>query len=199
MHIIRETEDTGVRYDLLEAFWGSQVKSKSWLIREIKNIYKENPEWKKEGVAYIFGGWHGLMAMLVIDHLPNIHTVYSLDKNPTTVVYGKMLSNNDKRIKFMTYDMTVFPKKAYLEETALIINTSTEHLRQRGYDDWRSNLKENTLVALQGNNFKQLGEHVRTSENLGMFVSQNKLNNMLFLGELDCNQFTRYMTIGYET
>lgn len=199
INLIRETNDSRNRYDMLEAFWGSQVKSKSWLIDQIKEIYKNNPEWEKSGVAYVFGGWHGFAAMLIIDHLPNIHTVYSLDKDPKCALYGNMLTNNDSRIKFKTYDMTVFSKEFYPDDIALIVNTSTEHLRQRGYDDWFANVKENTLLAVQGNNYREVTDHVRHSENLNMFISQNHIDNILYKGELDCVQFTRYMCIGYRS
>lgn len=197
MNSVRELNDSKNRYDILEAFWGSQVKSKSWMIDQIKEIYKTNPEWEKAGIAYVFGGWHGLSAMFIIDHLPNISKVYSLDKDPKCALYGNILTNNDPRIQFKTYDMTVFSREFYPEDTALIINTSTEHLRQRGYDDWFANVKENTLLAVQGNNYKSVEDHIRVSENLNMFVSQSQINNVLYKGELNCIQFTRYMCIGY--
>jgi len=209
MNVIRNTEDPKTKYDLLEAFWGSQIKSKGWMIEEIKNIYKNNPSLEKEGVAYVFGGWHGLAAMYIIDNLPNIKKVYSIDKDEKCADQGSMLTNYDPRIIFLTQDMTKIDEFFYhnfkttyrdieiQEITTLIVNTSTEHITQEDFNTWVGNIPLNTLVCLQGNNFSSLDDHIRTSENMKEFLQKNKMDKVLYSGELDCVQFTRFMEIGY--
>lgn len=209
MTVIRNTKNSKLRYDLLEAFWGSQIKSKGWMIEEIKNVYKANPELEKAGVACVFGGWHGLAAMYIIDNLPNIKKVYSIDKDEKCADQGSMLTNYDPRIIFLTQDMTEIDEFFYYnfkttykdreiqEITALIVNTSTEHITQEDFNTWISNIPEETLVCLQGNNFSDLDEHIRTAGDIDSFLEKNKMDKVLYSGELDCVQFTRFMEIGY--
>lgn len=192
MNVIRDTSDDELRYDLLECFWESQVKSKYWMVEELKQLESD-----VRGIVYVFGGWHGLAAMTLIDNFSNIETIYSIDKNPACVMQGNILSNNDSKIFFLTDDMSSF--KFYSKDAGLIVNTSTEHITQEDFDSWLTNVPDNVLIVLQGNNYKELvGEHIRTTDTLQEFKEKNSLGTILFAGELDCKQFTRYMVIGYK-
>jgi hypothetical protein len=197
MNAIRTAKSEEERYSLLECFWESQLKSKIWLIEEVKNIL--NIENKTlTGSAYVFGGWHGLNAMFLRDNFPNISTVYSIDENPICVMQGQLLTNYDTRISFITEKMENF--KFYPEDVSLIVNTATEHISQETFDTWFKNVPKNVLVILQGNNFTELkSEHIRTTKTLKEFIKLNKIKKSIYTGQLDCIQFTRFMNIGYKT
>jgi hypothetical protein len=60
-------------------------------------------------------------------------------------------------------------------------------------------LNYNVPIILQGNNFFSCPEHIRCSTNLDDFNKKNPLEKVIYTGELNCVQFTRYMTIGYKT
>lgn len=192
MNVIRGTENDELRYSLLECFWESQVTSKYWMKSELENI-NEN----LSGVVYVFGGWHGLASMVLVDAFPGIEQVYSIDKNSQVAQQGRTLTNNDPKIFFHTMDMNGF--KSYSKHTSLIVNTSTEHINQDVFDGWMAAVPDNVLVVLQGNNYSMLeNEHIRTTETLDEFKEKNKLGTVLYSGELDCKQFIRYMQIGYK-
>ena len=87
----------------------------------------------------------------------------------------------------------------YSENTTLVINTSTEHVSQETFDSWLRHVPEHSCIVLQGNNFFSCSEHVRCTSSLSEFQQINKMNKIKFAGELDCVQFTRYMTIGYNS
>jgi hypothetical protein len=208
MNLIRKTDDDKLRYDYLEAFWESQVVSKQWMISEFKRVSVEyledcHPEWiakpmLPESFAYVFGGWHGLAAMFLVDNIPELSVVYSIDKNPINELLGKNLSNHDRKIAFQTYDMEDFPARAFSPiNTALVVNTSTEHITQEQYNAWIAKVPPRTWVILQGNNFNALQDHVRTANSLEEFKAMNPLDQVWYSGEIDCKQFTRYMVIGY--
>lgn len=201
MNLVRETEDSSLRYEFLEAFWESQILSKYWMIEEIKRTIQKTNEAKKildNSFAYVFGGWHGMNAMLLADNIPELSLIYSIDKDAKNELNGKKLSKYDKRIAFQTYDMKDFPKRGYNPiNTALIVNTSTEHITQEEYNQWISKIPPRTWVVLQGNNYHDVSEHVRPAKSLEHFLEINPLDAVWFSGELDCKQFTRYMMIGY--
>ena len=145
MNLIRKTEDSSLRYDYMEAFWESQIVSKQWMIKEFKRVivdYVDScvPDWKAKPVlpgsfAYVFGGWHGLAAMFLVDNIPELNLVYSIDKNAKNELMGEHLCHHDKRIAFQTYEMEEFPLRAYNPiNTVLVVNTSTEHITQEQYD-----------------------------------------------------------------
>lgn len=201
MNLIRSTEDSILRYEFLEAFWESQITSKYWMIQELKKIANTTIGAKKilnNSFAYVFGGWHGLSAMCLVDNIPELSLVYSIDKDSKNELNGKKLCNYDRKIAFQTYDMTEFPQRGYNPiNTALVVNTSSEHITQEEYQRWIRNVPPRTLIVLQGNNYDKVQEHVRPAKNLAHFMEINPLDAVYYSGELDCKQFTRYMIIGY--
>lgn len=204
MDLIRKTEDAQERYDLLEAFWKSQLESKYWIIDQLrndvlpKNLTDIHNISGDDDIAYVFGGWHGLAAITLADNFPEFSLIYSIDKNPKNKYYGQLLCNFDNRINFVTKDMTKWNANAFHPyRTKLIVNTSCEHMTQEEYDKWFATLPPRTLIVLQGNNFHDLPEHVRTSENIEHFKEQCRLEVVWFQAEKDCEQFTRYMIMGF--
>jgi len=186
MNIIRETPDN---YRILENFWASQLNSKAWLVN-ILNAYTDIPP----GTVYIFGGWYGILAQMIVDNFQEVNVI-SIDKDPECASLGSRLCNYDSRITFVCDDMQTFSS---YEKTSLVINTSTEHVTQEIFNDWLNKIPECSLVALQGNNYFSCLEHVRCFSTLQEFTSHNPLSRTLFSGNLDCIQFTRYMSLGYK-
>lgn len=201
MNLIRQTEDSVLRYELLEAFWESQLISKRWMVDEVKKAVQKTSDAKKilqNSFGYVFGGWHGLSAMSIVDNISEFSLIYSIDKDSKNELNGKKLTNYDKRIAFQTYDMKDFPTRGYNPiNTALVVNTSTEHITQDEYLSWIKNVPPRTWIVLQGNNFVDVKEHIRPAKSLQHFMEINPLDAVWYSGELDCKQFTRYMVIGY--
>lgn len=191
MNVIREC-DGKIQSRILENFWDSQLRSKSWLINNIK---KHIPN--LSGNVYIIGGWYGILAQFIVDNFPTV--VYNIDIDKNCVAYGNKLSGNDNRINFITEDMVNFSDYV---TPSLIINTSTEHITQQVYDIWLHNVPTQTPIVIQGNNFYECVEHVRCTNSLYEFNNINTLKNIQFTDKLECmgpnKPFHRYMTIGYK-
>lgn len=185
INVIREHPNN---YRILENFWESQLKSKSWLIETLQNIIPKNIS----GNVYVFGGWYGILSQLLVDTFPNIH-VYSIDKDNECENIGKKLSNYDDRISFITDSMETFYQ---YNNAILVINTSTEHITQNIFDKWLSNLPKDALLVLQGNNFFSCDEHIRCSETLEDFIGMNHITNIVYSDLINCNHFQRFMIIG---
>jgi hypothetical protein len=186
MNIIRETQGAE-QYRILESFWESQVTSKQWILDALSDL-----NMSCYGSVYIFGGWFGVLGGMLRDTYTNIDVVYSIDVDANTKLIGERLNPD---VTFITSDMKdfVFPKLP-----SLVINTSTEHVSQTTLDAWLERVPKLVPVILQGNNFFSCAEHVRCSNNLDEFKKMNPLGVTKYEGELDCKQFTRYMTIGYK-
>lgn len=187
MNTIRETSGTE-QYRLLENFWASQLRSKAWIINTLKQLKLLD----KQDV-YIFGGWYGVLASLIKDNFV-CGNVYSIDIDPNCESIGRKL---DDRIIFITSDMANFSFDNNIN-IGLIINTNTEHVSQEIFDTWLQHIPANVPIILQGNNYFECEEHVRCTNNIKEFVEINNLDKIIFSGELDCEEFTRVMTIGYK-
>lgn len=186
MNVIRLNQDNNAQqYRILESFWESQIKSKSWLINVMKEISNHTIE-----NVFIFGGWYGVLGTLLYEYFPS--DIYSIDMDPDCKKIGEMLN---PKVNFLVSSMENF---TYNVSPSLVINTSTEHITQEIYNQWYRKIPSYTLVVLQGNNFYDCQEHVRCSSSLQDFKRMNPLSRYLYEGELDCTQFTRYMTIGYK-
>jgi hypothetical protein len=189
MNVVREEIHSPEQFRVLENFWASQLNSKMWLIEHINEHCLLFPG----SHIYIFGGWYGILAQLLIQAIPGVK-VTSIDIDPTCAIFGERLKLPDDNIEFITADMQHFTE--YSPNTRLIINTSTEHVTQETFDSWLFNVPQNVNIVLQGNNFFACKEHVRCTKTLNDFIRMHDLTKIKFTGELDCIQFTRFMMIG---
>jgi len=191
MNSIRDSREE-IRFRLLENFWDSQIRSKSWLINTTKKLFPE-----LSGNVYVMGGWYGILAQLIVDNFPT--KVFTIDKDPFCALQGVSLCNYDEKINFITTNMENFTN--YINPQ-LIINTSTEHIEQNIYDQWIHNVPDGTPVILQGNNYFECYDHIRCYRNLDSFNENNSLGEILWSGKLECMKesgiYHRFMTIGYK-
>lgn len=192
MSVIRESPPN-MRYRILENFWDSQVRSKAWLVNNIK---KHIPN--LSGRIYIIGGWYGILAQFIVDNFPKT-MVYNVDIDDGCVKYGKALCNDDHRIQFITKDMAKF--NSYVNPN-LIINTSTEHVTKETYREWFDGLPIEVPIIIQGNNFFDCADHIRAVESLQEFNENSLFKTISYTDSLECQgvgkPFYRYMTIGYK-
>jgi hypothetical protein len=191
MNVIRDAP-AEIEYRLLESFWDSQLRSKSWLVNNIKKYIPE-----LSGNVYIMGGWYGILSQLIVDNFRT--SVYNIDLDTSCIKYGGLLSNHDYRIKFLTRDMAKFGNYV---NPQLIINTSTEHVTQETYNLWLEKAPSEVPIVIQGNNFYECFDHIRCFDTLEEFNTNNLLKNIVYTGTLECmgpnKPFHRFMTIGYK-
>ncbi len=172
----------------MDAFWSGQLKSKEWLIENLR------PHIKKFVTVDIHGGWVGVLAsMLFQSDIPvlNIRSV-DIDSNcePIAINMNK-LEEMVGKFRAITADMC-----SLRSDADIVINTSCEHITQEQYDIWLSGMPYNTLLVLQSNNYN-IPEHVRTAADLDQFKTQCGLSRILWAGELQLPLYKRLMVIGH--
>jgi hypothetical protein len=185
MQAIRQSPDP---MRTMDAFWQGQIKSKEWLIDNIK------PYVANAVSIDIHGGWVGVLASLLFQSDIAIKYLRSIDIDPACQPIATMMNKieeQDGYFKAVTADM------CEVESTSdIIINTSCEHITQEQYDKWLSNLPDLSLLVLQSNNY-DIPEHVRWATDLNDFQKQSNIN-VLWSGELPTQLYNRYMLIGYK-
>lgn len=183
MQAIRQSPDP-IR--TMDAFWSGQLKSKEWLITNLrKNV-------NKFVTIDIHGGWVGVLASMLFQSDIPIKSIRSVDIDASCEPIAINMNKIEEMVgKFraVTGDMCEIRSEA-----DVIINTSCEHITQEQYDFWLSNTPSDSLLVLQSNNYN-IPEHVRIAKDLDDFVNQSKIN-VIWKGELTLPLYTRYMLIG---
>lgn len=184
MCAIRESEDPK---RTLDAFWAGQINSKMWLIDNLRPFVRSPVS------IDIHGGWTGLLASLLFQSDIPVSEIRSIDIDPSCEKISASMNKLEEmegRFRSVTADMCDIES-----DYDVIINTSSEHIDQKQYDRWLSNLSRDSLIVAQSNNYK-IGEHIRIAESLDHFVEQSKLT-VEWSGSLELPLYQRFMIIGH--
>jgi hypothetical protein len=183
MQAIRQSPDP---MRTMDAFWSGQLKSKEWLITNLrKNV-------NKIVSIDIHGGWVGVLASMLFQSDIYIKHMRSIDIDPTCEPIATMMNKREEmagRFRAVTADMC-----AIRSDADVVINTSCEHITQDQYDLWLSGMPHNSLLVLQSNDYN-IPEHVRTAKDLEEFKIQCGIN-VVWSGELELPLYKRFMIIG---
>jgi hypothetical protein len=171
----------------MDAFWSGQLKSKEWLISNLRKHVK------KFVTVDIHGGWVGVLASMLFQSDIPVLNIRSIDIDPSCEPIASNMNKIEEMVgKFraVTADMC-----AIRSDADVVINTSCEHITQDQYDLWLSGIAHNTLLVLQSNNYN-IPEHIRIAKDLEEFKTQCGDIKILWAGELELPLYTRYMIIG---
>ena len=183
MQAIRQSPDP---MRTMDAFWSGQLKSKEWLITNLRQHVKQFVS------IDIHGGWAGVLASMLFQSDVPVISIRSIDIDPTCEPIAVNMNKIEEMVgKFraITADMCEIRSDA-----DVVINTSCEHITQDQYDIWLSGIPHNSLLVLQSNDYV-IPEHVRTAATLEEFKTQCDIN-ILWAGELKLMLYTRWMIIG---
>ena len=184
MQAIRQSPDP---MRTMDAFWSGQLKSKEWLITNLRNHVT------KFVTIDIHGGWVGVLASMLFQSNVPILNIRSIDIDPVCepiAVNMNKIEEMTGRFRAVTADMS-----AIRSDADVVINTSCEHITQDQYDLWLSGMPYSSLLILQSNNY-DIPEHVRTANTLEQFKEQCHLEQIYWAGELELPLYTRFMIIG---
>jgi hypothetical protein len=170
----------------MDAFWSGQLKSKEWLITNLR------PHIHSFVRVDIHGGWVGTLASMLFQSGIPIDSIRSVDIDPSCEAIAFNMNKEEEiagRFQAITADMCT------LHTTAdVIINTSCEHISQEQYQTWLALQPKDILFVLQSNNY-DIPEHIRLAKDLEEFKAQCNIN-VVWEGELKLPLYTRYMIIG---
>lgn len=184
MQAIRQSPDP---MRTMDAFWSGQLKSKEWLIKNLRNHVD------KVITVDIHGGWVGTLASMLFQSNIVCSHIRSVDIDPSCESIANMMNKGEEivgKFRAVTADMC-----SIRSDADVVINTSCEHITQDQYDLWLSGMPNNTLFVLQSNNYS-IPEHVRIANSLEEFKKQCDLKTVLYAGELETQMYTRFMVIG---
>jgi hypothetical protein len=143
---------------------------------------------------WILGGWYGVLAaMLLDDPRFEIETIASIDIDPAVEEICRTLAGEvGNRFSALTNDMYELDYAAGRPD--LVINTSCEHIID--LKAWLELLPRSTAVLLQSNNYFSEPTHINCKSSLAEFADEAGLAELVFSGELQMKNYTRFMLIG---
>ena len=187
MDAIRNSKD---RDRVLESFWKGQVKSKIWLIENLK----QHVEFPRGYHVAIYGGWNGVLANLLFNSGIGMTHITSVDIDPDCEEVANTVNKvHEMRGTFRaaTADMCEYT----VEDADIVINTSCEHITKAQYDRWLSLQPKDALIVLQSNDFFDCDEHIRCAVDLDEFENTSGIN-VVYKEELKTPKYRRFMLIG---
>lgn len=183
MDAIRDKQN---RDRILECFWKGQIRSKIWLIENLKPFIKSSVK------IDIHGGWMGVLASLLFQSNIPIIKIISVDIDPDCEISAATINKIEEmegRFTAITSNMIEVNTNA-----DIVINTSCEHISQTDYETWLSNMPNDAILVLQSNNYV-IPEHIRIANSLEEFIKQSNVE-VLWAGVNSLPLYNRYMIIG---
>ena len=183
-----------------------QIKSKLWLINELKKLKLDL------GTVFLCAGWYAILATLIFENNIKVTKIRSFDIDKTVLAIAERFNKKwvleDWKFKPAVYDIhdinfneftynvtrTDGQVRELTDKPDTIINTSCEHINN--FSDWYRKIPAGKLLILQTNNYFDLAEHINCSDSLSKFGDSAPMTELLYEGSLDCNQYVRFMRIG---
>jgi len=192
-----------------DALSQSQIKSKLWLIDELKKLNL------KFDLVYNLASWYNILALFLSEYL-NVKKVKSFDKDPNVLnvsdrmIHHRLIDNFNYKTTIMdifdinyschNYKTTRCQLDGIIKEFEitnespdLIINCSCEHLN---YEKWLQLIPKDKIVILQNNNAFNFSDHINCVNNLQEFVTKCDLSEIYYQGTLHLQNYDRFMIIG---
>ena len=176
--------------DYIQSVSPKQIACKRWLVNELLEIPREFNN------IQLFGGWFGYP---LIDMLNNSYKIKSLtnidcDKFATSVCFNFKNYFNHDFVKTSTRDLVT--TGGIYKEVDLVINTSSEHMSNLPDLIKNKEYSESCIFALQSNNMFDIEDHTNCVQSKEELIKKSGLNNILYSGKLDLDNYERYMVIG---
>ena len=194
-----------VKFDR-DCFSQGQLKSKVWLVNELKNLDLNL------GTVFLCAGWYATLAVMMFENNLMIKKIRSFDIDSSCIEiaerFNKHWEMDSWRFKAITkniFDID-YNKEIYQVEKPdgssvtltdvpdTVINTSCEHITN--FDVWYSSIPTGKIVILQTNDYFEISDHVNCSHNLEEFELATPMGKCLYSGEIDLGKYKRFMRIG---
>ena len=198
------------RANLNDHFSRGQMRSKMWMVNELKNCMETN----YLGNVFHYGGWYATIAKLLFDEF-RIKQYFNFEKDPYCMEISEDFNYEQHRrnweYKCITRDVSnilfgpagdeefdVVSKSGEVIDFCvvpdIVINTSCEHMNE----DWFHNLPDGQMVCLQTNDYFANEQHSNCCKDLQDEIEKYPMSKLLYSGEIDTELYNRFMLIGHK-
>ena len=171
--------------DYSEAVFDTQIISKKWLCKELKNVAPETNH------ISILAGWHGLVSIPFLYQTFGEINIDLYDVDEYTTDIARHIFNDYSKVNIHTQDV-VFDEIDYKGQ--IVINSSCEHMM-----DMKLITKDHPskIFALQSNNNKNVKWlHINCAMDTDELIEQSGLTDIMYAASKKIYDSKRIMVIG---
>ena len=177
--------------DYIQSVSLKQIQCKQWLVKELRQIPSEFNN------VHLYGGWFGYPLIDILDRAYNIESLTNIDCDHDAILVNKRFSKEYFNHHFVNYSkLSVEQYAGNFNNIDLVINTSSEHMPHLPDLIKNKKYRKSCVFALQSNNMFHLDEHTNCVNSHEELAEKSGLNNILYSGKLDLDNYERYMVIG---
>jgi hypothetical protein len=183
-----------------------QVKSKLWLVEELKKLDLDL------GTVFLCGGWYATLATMMFESKLDIKKIRSFDVDDScwkiAETFNKPWVMKDWQFKSCTQNIHDINYSTHVynvnrsdgsqceltDSPDTVINTSSEHIEN--FKSWYDKIPAGKIIILQTNNYFEIPEHINCSKTIDEFAEQTPMTEVLYSGELFLDKYLRFMRIG---
>jgi hypothetical protein len=191
-----------------DCFSRGQLRSKLWLIAELKKLNLEL------GTVFLCAGWYAVLAVMLFENNINLKKIRSFDMDISTVDIAEVFNipwvADDWKFKAVHHDILEINYEGHIYNVKrtdgtscklhdvpdTIINTSCEHIEN--FKQWYDKIPNGKLLILQANDFLEVEEHSNCYGSITEFGIATPMSVVLFEGVLPLEKYNRFMRIGYK-
>ena len=168
-----------------------QIKNKKWLVDELVML---NKNFNK---IQLYGGWFGYPIIDFLDNAFSINYLINIDCDHDAILVNKRFSKEYFNHNFVDYSKhKVEDYNGDFTNIDLVINTSSEHMKDLPYLIHNKKYNTECIFAIQSNNMFDIDDHFNCVESEDELIKKSKLNKRLYKGKIKFDNYERYMVIG---
>lgn len=173
--------------DIIDSLSAPQWESKEILVSALQDVMPLS----KSDKIYVIGGWYGLLSALLaeVTHAE----IFSIDIDPFCEQYGKQIFNGNN-FHFKNESLMQVMIEG-LEDVDVIISTSCEHFEAEELKQLITMKPDDTIIALQSNDYVEHSSHINTHPTLDSFINSLDID-VIYQNETTFDMYKRYTVIG---
>lgn len=174
------TVSKNITLDIIrDAFRKTQILGKQWLLNTIHTHIN------KDHNILVIGGWLGFISYAMFNL--GYRYIHEVDIDHKIADFSKHLNRFNHDFKHSLADVNDIDLSNY----HTVINTSCEHILN---NNWYNRIPENTNLFLQSTNLV-VPDHVNLVNSIDEMKTKYPCD-VIYSGELNCGQWTRYFIYG---
>jgi len=177
--------------DYIKSVSPKQIWCKKWLIRKLIDT---NIEFKN---IHLYGGWFGYPIIDYLDKSFKIKSLINIDCDKNAILachrFSKYYFNHDY-VQYSKLQVEQFAGD--FQNIDLVINTSSEHMKDLPELIKNKLYNDDCVFALQSNNMYDISDHINCVNSKEELIEKSGLNKILYAGVQNMENYSRYMVIG---
>lgn len=176
--------------DYIKSVSPKQILCKQWLVNKLENAPNQINN------VYLIGGWFGYPLIDLLKQHHDFKKLVNIDKDPIATSVCVNFKNIFKHHNVKTVTKSIYDHTENFKDADLIINTSSEHMKNLPILMNNRYFNKDCIFALQSNNMFDIDDHINCVNSKEELIEKSGLNKILYAGTQNMETYNRFMVIG---